>query len=75
MLKELEVNKLIGEKTRERTSTRMHYRNGFWEWGWETRVGEINLRIPKLRFKTYIPSLLESCRYAEKALMVVIQKA
>jgi transposase-like protein len=42
---------------------------------WETRVGEIPLRIPKLREGQYFPSLLEPRRQAEKALLAVVQAA
>src|SRR5690606_40917147 len=42
---------------------------------WETRVGPVNLRIPKLREGSYFPSLLEPRRRAEKALVAVVQEA
>ncbi len=42
---------------------------------WETRVGEIPLRIPKLRTGSYFPSLLEPRRRAEQALLAVVQQA
>jgi transposase-like protein len=42
---------------------------------WETRVGEIELAIPKLRKGSYYPSLLEPRRPAEKALLAVVQEA
>jgi len=42
---------------------------------WETRVGEVNLAIPKLRRGSYYPSLLEPRRPAEKALLAVVQEA
>ena len=38
-------------------------------------MGEIPLRIPKLREGTYFPSLLEPRRRAEKALLAVVQTA
>ncbi len=50
-------------------------RNGYRERVWETRVGEIPLRIPKLRTGSYFPSLLEPRRRAEQALLAVIQQA
>jgi transposase-like protein len=75
MLMELEARKLTGAEKHERTLERLNYRNGYRERSWETRVGEINLRIPKLRVGTYFPSLLEPRRHAEKALLAVVQQA
>lgn len=48
MLMELEAQKLTGAEKHERTTERMNYRNGYRARSWEMRVGEINLRIPKL---------------------------
>ena len=36
---------------------------------WDTRVGTMELRIPKLRDGSYFPSLLEPRRRSEKALL------
>jgi transposase-like protein len=41
----------------------------------ETRVGRIELAIPKLRKGSYFPAFLEPRRTAEKALTAVIQEA
>jgi putative transposase len=41
----------------------------------ETRVGRIELKIPKLRKGSYFPAFLEPRRTAEKALTAVIQEA
>jgi len=51
------------------------YRNGYRHRTWDTRVGTIDLRIPKLRQGSYFPSLLEPRRRAEKALVAVVQEA
>jgi len=72
---ELEAAKQIGAGHYERTPERRTYRNGHRERVWETRVGEIPLRIPKVRDGTYFPSLLEPRRRSEKALLAVIQQA
>jgi putative transposase len=53
MLMELEAQQLTGAEKHERTAARMNYRNGYRERMWKTRVGEIDLRIPKLRVGTY----------------------
>lgn len=75
MLMELEVEKLTSAEKHERTPERINYRNGYRDRSWETRVGEIDLRIPKLRAGTYFPSLLEPRKHAEKALLAVVQQA
>jgi transposase-like protein len=46
------------------------------ERGWETRVGELELQIPKLRSgPAYFPSFLEPRRRAEQAPVSVVQEA
>ena len=72
---ELEAARQIGAGCYERTPERKTYRNGHRERVWETRVGEIPLRIPKVRDGTYFPSLLEPRRRSEKALLAVVQQA
>ena len=75
MVMELEVEQQIGAGKHERTPERSNHRNGHRERTWETRVGEIELAIPKLRKGSYFPSLLEPRRPAEKALLAVVQEA
>src|SRR5688572_10418957 len=59
----------LGERAPERRTTR---RNGYRERVWDTRVGEIELQIPKLRSgPAYFPSFLEPRRRAEQALVCV----
>ena len=72
---EFEAEQQIGAGRYERSPERTTYRNGHRERVWETRVGEIPLRIPKLREGSYLPSLLEPRRRAEKALLAVVQAA
>jgi len=72
---ELEVSRKIGAQRHERTAERVTYRNGYRHRTWDTRVGTIDLRIPKLRQGSYFPSLLEPRRRAEKALVAVVQEA
>lgn len=74
-LMELEVSRKIGAGRHERTSERVTQRNGYRNRRWDTRVGTIDLRIPKLRQGSYFPSLLEPRRRAEKALVAVVQEA
>ena len=60
---------------RARSRTRLVQRNGYRERAWDTRVGQIDLEIPRLRQGSYFPSFLEPRRTAEKALTAVIQEA
>jgi putative transposase len=75
MLIELEAEEQIGAEKHERTSKRSNHRNGYRPRSWETRVGEIDLRIPKLRKGRFYPSLLGPRRRTEKALLAVVQQA
>ena len=75
MLMEFEVEQQVGAGKHERTPDRKNYRNGHRKRTWKTRVGEIDLAIPKLRKGSYFPSLLEPRRPTEKALLAVIQEA
>ena len=74
-LMETEVAGLIGADRHERSADRTAYRNGYRTRTWDTRVGTIELAIPKVRPGTYFPSLLEPRRRAEQALLAVVQEA
>jgi putative transposase len=75
LLMDLEARGQIGAERYEGSDKRTTQRNGYRERPWETRVGEIDLHIPKLRQGSYYPSLLEPRRRAEQALLAVIQQA
>ena len=74
-LMELEVESLTGAAHGERSPDRVNHRNGYRERDWQTRAGNVELRIPKLRKGSYFPAFLEPRRMAEKALAAVIQEA
>jgi hypothetical protein len=74
-LMESEVAGLIGAERHERTDDRKAYRNGSRTRTWDTRVGTIELAIPKVTPGTYFPSLLQPRRRAEHALLAVVQEA
>ena len=74
-LMELEVSEKTGVGRYERSESRTTSRNGYRERSWDTRVGTIDLQIPKLRQGSYFPSLLEPRRRAERALVTVVQEA
>src|SRR4030095_16821595 len=74
-LMELEVAEQLGAERHERTPERSGYRNGYRERPWDTRVGTIELQVPRVRDGTFFPSLLEPRRRAERALVSVVQEA
>jgi putative transposase len=74
-LMEVEVSELIGAERGERTPDRATHRNGYRARRWDTRAGEIELQIPKLRRGSYFPSFLEPRRRSEQALLNVVQQA
>ncbi len=74
-LMELEVDGLTGAARGERSADRRTWRNGFRDRMYKTRVGDVELRIPKVRTGSYFPSFLEPRRTVEKALVSVIQEA
>jgi len=60
----------------ERTPERVNRRNGYRERDWDTRVGSIELALPKLREGSYFPDwLLQPRRRAEQAFVSVIADA
>lgn len=71
-LMEAEVSQHVGAKRYERTSDRTGERNGSRERRWDTRVGSLTLRVPRVRDGSYFPSLLEPRRWAERALVAVV---
>ena len=74
-LMEFEIEQRTGADYGERTAERSNSRNGYRDRNWDTRVGTVDLRIPKLRRGSYFPAFLEPRRTAEKALAAVIQEA
>ncbi len=74
-LMELEVSEHLGAGKHERTESRKGYRNGYRDREWDTRVGTVELAVPKVRDGSYFPSLLEPRKRAERALVAVVQEA
>jgi len=54
-LMEIEVSSKIGAGPYERSTERSAYRNGYRTRTWDTRVGTIELKIPKVTAGTYFP--------------------
>jgi transposase-like protein len=74
-LMDAEVTELIGAAHGERTEDRATHRNGYRSRRWDTRAGELELQIPKLRRGSYFPSFLQPRKRSEQALLSVIQQA
>jgi putative transposase len=74
-LMEFEVEQRTRAEYGERTPSAATAATGTAIGLWETRVGSVDLRIPKLRRGAYFPAFLEPRRTAEKALAAVIQEA
>ena len=75
MLMEADVDGLIGAGRYERSGERTTWRNGHRDRVLDTRLGSLQLRIPKLRQGSYFPPFLEARKVSEKALIAVIQEA
>ena len=71
-----EAELLCGAAYGERSPARVNTRNGYRERAWDTRVGTIELAIPKLREGSYFPDwLLQPRRRAEQAFVSVVADA
>jgi putative transposase len=73
-LMEMEVQEHVGAARHERTAGRTGQRNGYRERSWDTRVGTVELKVPRVRDGCYFPSLLEPRRKAERALAAIVQE-
>ena len=71
-----QASAVCGAAFNERSEERVNSRNGYRSRDWDTRVGTIELAVPKLREGTYYPEwLLVPRRRAEQALVAVIGQA
>ena len=75
LIMEADVEGLVGAARHERSGERTTWRNGYRERSLDTRLGTLNLRVPKLRQGSYFPGFLEPRKTSEKALVAVIQEA
>ena len=69
------VDGLISAGRHERSGECSTWRNGYRDCSLDTRLGTLNLKIPKLRTGAYFPGFLAPRKAAEKALVSVIQEA
>ena len=76
-LMEAQISDEIGAELGEvAPDARTTHRNGYRPRAWETRVGEIELLVPKKRMgSAYFPSFLEPRRRSEQAIVAVVMEA
>ena len=73
---EAEIARQIGAGKGEVSEGRSTHRNGYRPRPWATRVGEIELAVPRKRSgESYFPSFLEPRKRSEKALLGVVMEA
>lgn len=70
-----EFAKHIGAEPHERTGERRDQRNGSRSRSLNTRMGMLNLDIPRARNSNFMPSAIEHFKRSERALVAVIQEA
>src|SRR5438128_11793474 len=74
-LMELEVAQHLGAERYQRSPDRQGERNGYRDRNWDTRVGTLELRVPRVRDGSFFPGLLEPRKRAEQALVAVVREA
>ncbi len=75
-LMEAEISGEIGATRGEVSSERATHRNGYLPRLWETRVGALELAVPRKRDgASYFPSFLEPRRPCEQAIVAVVMEA
>jgi len=74
---ELEFDKYIGAERYERSTSRLTMRNGYRTRNkpFRTGLGEVDIRIPRVRKGNYYPDVLERYQRVDRALISVIQEA
>ena len=70
-----EVTSLCQAEAGERSPLRENSRNGYRDREWQTRLGSVDLEIPKLRKGSYFPCFLEPRRAWEHAFVNVVAEA
>src|SRR3989440_8135096 len=74
-LMELEVAQHLGAERYQRSPDRQGERNGYRDRTWDTRVGTLELRVPRVRDGSFFPGLLEPRKRAERALVATVRAA
>ena len=74
-LMELEVAQHLGAERYQRSPERHGERNGYRDRNWDTRVGTLELHVPRVRDGSFFPGLLEPRKRAERALVAAVRQA
>ena len=72
---EAEAAERIGAGRHERSEARITERNGHRPRLLATRAGDVELKIPKLRKGSFLPSIIEPRRRIDRALWAVVMEA
>jgi transposase-like protein len=72
---EVEFEEFLGAEPYERSDERAGYRNGYRERELVTRVGRLNLRVPRDREGRFSTQLFERYQRSEKALVLALQES
>ena len=72
---EMEFTEHVRAGPYERTANRRGYRNGYRDRQLHTRVGTLNLRVPRDRDGKFSTRLFERCQRSERALILALQEA
>ena len=75
MLMSMEVNNKLKATKSERTEKRTGYRSGYRKRRWDTQLGTMNLKVPKVREGGYIPSFVDPYKRIDKAVVQLVQEA
>jgi len=70
-----ELSQVIGAERYQRSAERTNVRNGSRPRQLDTPAGTLHLEVPKLRRGTFLPTLLEPRRRADRALVNVVAQA
>ncbi len=69
---EAEMTEFLGASSGERTDKRKGYRAGYYRRSWITRVGKVELAVPRDRSGQFSTELFERYQRSEKALFSVL---
>jgi len=69
-----EMTEHLGAEARERTDSRRGYRNGSYERKLTTRVGTLELEVPRDREGTFDTALFQRYQRSEKALVKTLMQ-
>ena len=75
LLMEMEANKITGSEKGEHNSERTDYRSGYRPRRFDTRLGTMNLQVPKFRNNGYVPFFMQDRQRSEEALISMVVEA